>query len=127
MATVNRGTPPNGLWKGLAVNGTHSLLVELQLRFASGRVTGTYTLKESKRSPQSGAVAGTYAGSRVTFQQAPSGGTFRGRAEALPKNEWMIYGRLAVTNPRKSVGTLTVFHAGPTFFISGVWDGSRFE
>ena len=127
MATVNRVTPPSGLWKGLAVHGTRSLLVELQLQCARGRITGTYQMKESKRRPQSGEVTGTHAGSRVSLQQGPGGGTFRGRAESIAEGTWMIFGRLVVNAPKKSVGSLTVFHtSGDAPFITGVWDGSSF-
>ena len=127
MATVNRGTPGSGLWKGLAIYGTNSILVELQLKFARGRVTGTYRLRESRRSPQSGELTGTYSGSRIWFHQSPGSGTFRGRAESIAENTWMILGRLEVKSPKKNVGSLTVFHkAGDEPFISGVWDGASF-
>ena len=127
MPNDDDATPPSGLWQGLAVNGTHALRTDLQLTFAEGRVTGTFALRESKRRIITGKLSGSYKGAELALEYEGNNGTFEGRAQAAPKNAWILFGLITIADPESSVGTLTVYHTKEEFTIGGVWDGETFN
>jgi len=127
MATNDYATPPNGLWKGLAVNGTHGLRTELNLTFAESKVTGRFTVHGSHRRTTSGEVNGSYLGSTVSLAQVGNASTFEGQVRPAGRSTWILFGLLTSGEPEAEVGTLTAFHTGTEVQVSSVWDGEAFE
>ncbi len=128
MAEHSGATPPSGRWRGLVVNGTQSLRIDLQLTFAGENVTGTFSLHESRRRVVTGEFTGTQKGSQLTLYYPANNGSFTGQIQPTRKNVWILSGLLTVPDNESPTASLTAFHTGEEFQQPGgsVWDGETF-
>jgi len=103
--------PPNGVWKGLAMNDTAQVQIEMHLRFEAGSVQGQYEMPELKQGASQGDLKGTYISGGAIVLEANSGMQARleGTILQAPNGKWLIHGLVRRSKGSSQIVGITVF------------------